>query len=107
MPQETEIKLPVESARQARQMLKNAGFHVSRRRLFEGNVIFDTAKGTLRRSRTLVRIRETGGTALLDVQRSAGALPPQEQGRGRDRGGGPARLANRAGAPRLPAHLAV
>jgi adenylate cyclase, class 2 len=65
MPQETEIKLAVENARKARAMLHAAGFHVSRRRVFEGNTIFDTAKGTLRRTRTLVRIREAGGMAIL------------------------------------------
>jgi adenylate cyclase class 2 len=65
MPQETEIKLAVPDARAARRMLKAADFHVSRRRLFEGNTIFDTPRLNLRRSHTLLRLRETGGDAIL------------------------------------------
>lgn len=65
MPQEIEIKLAVSSARDARRRLKAAGFHVARRRLFEGNTIFDTPKLTLRRSHSVVRLREAGGEAIL------------------------------------------
>ena len=70
MPQETEIKLAVTTARAARRLLKAAGFHVARRRLFEGNTIFDTPKLLLRRSHSLVRLRESGGDAILTYKGS-------------------------------------
>lgn len=70
MPQETEIKLPIKDARTARRMLRSAGFEVSRQRHFERNTIFDDAKATLRRSRTLLRLREAGGAAILTYKGS-------------------------------------
>jgi len=57
--QETEIKLRVDS-RTAKKRLRNAGFRVSRRRVFEANTVFDTAGLELRASQKLLRIREAG-----------------------------------------------
>ncbi|HEV2445898.1 MAG TPA: class IV adenylate cyclase [Candidatus Sulfopaludibacter sp.] len=65
MAHETEIKLAVANAGAARRALRAAGFHVSRRRVLEANTIFDTPKLALRRSRTLLRLREAGGVATL------------------------------------------
>jgi len=60
-PTETEIKLEMPDVRTARQLLHAAGFAVSRRRVFESNVIFDTPTLTLRRAGTLLRLRQAGG----------------------------------------------
>jgi adenylate cyclase class 2 len=60
-PTETEIKLAVPDVRTARKLLRAAGFAVSRRRVFESNVIFDTPRLTLRRASTLLRLRQAGG----------------------------------------------
>ena len=57
---ETEIKLAVPDLRTARRLLRAAGFTVSRRRVFESNVVFDTPGLTLRNSSTLLRIRQAG-----------------------------------------------
>jgi len=62
---ETEIKLAVESPQAARRLLRGAGFRVSRRRVFESNVIFDTPKLTLRQAATLLRVRQAGGLATI------------------------------------------
>ena len=60
-PTETEIKLAAPDVRTARKLLRAAGFAVSRRRVFESNVVFDTARLTLRRASTLLRLRQAGG----------------------------------------------
>jgi adenylate cyclase class 2 len=64
-PTETEIKLAVADLRTARRLLRAAGFTVSRRRVFESNVIFDTARLALRRASTLLRLRQAGGLATV------------------------------------------
>jgi adenylate cyclase class 2 len=46
-------------------LLSTAGFRVSKRRVFEANTIVDTARGTLRRSGRLLRIREAGRLGIL------------------------------------------
>jgi adenylate cyclase class 2 len=58
--QEIEIKLAAPDARTARRLLREAGFKVSRARVFEANTIFDTPKLTLRKSSRLLRIRIAG-----------------------------------------------
>ncbi len=63
--QETEIKLAVTSAEAARRLLRRAGFRVHRRRAYEDNLVFDTPGGKLRASRELLRLRRSGGVALL------------------------------------------
>jgi adenylate cyclase class 2 len=59
-PTETEIKLAMPGVRTARKLLRSAGFTISRRRVFESNLIFDTPRLTLRRASTLLRIRKAG-----------------------------------------------
>jgi adenylate cyclase class 2 len=59
-PTETEIKLAVPDLRAARKLLRTAGFTMSRRRVFESNVVFDTPQLTLRQSSTLLRLRQAG-----------------------------------------------
>jgi adenylate cyclase class 2 len=62
---ETEIKLAVESAAAARRLLHRAGFRIARRRVFEANTVFDTAEGSLRSARELLRVREAAGEVKL------------------------------------------
>jgi len=62
---ETEIKLAVKDARSARRLLRDAGFLVSRPRIFEANEVFDTADLSLRSSSRLLRIRQAGKVATL------------------------------------------
>ena len=63
--QEIEIKLAVKDARSGRRLLREAGFIVSKPRVFESNTVFDTPELSLRRSSRLLRIREAGGVATL------------------------------------------
>ena len=63
--QETEIKLLVKDARSARRLLREAGFIVSKPRVFESNTVFDTPDLSLRTSSRLLRIRGAGGVATL------------------------------------------
>jgi len=62
---ETEIKLAVKDARSARRLLREAGFVVSRRRVFEANMVFDTPDLILRNSSSLLRIRQAGGVTTI------------------------------------------
>jgi len=64
-PNETEIKLAVPDVKTARRLLRAGGFTISRRRVFESNVIFDTPKLTLRKASTLLRVREAGGVTTV------------------------------------------
>ena len=70
---ETEIKLPVESANQGRRLLREAGFRISRRRVHEQNVVFDTPGGALRSRGELLRLRRAGGRATLTFKGRATA----------------------------------
>ncbi len=62
---ETEIKLRVEDIDHARRQLLQHGFEVLHPRVFERNLIFDTADLILRNSRRLLRLREAGGVVTL------------------------------------------
>ena len=62
---EVEIKLPVKDAGSARRRLRSAGFDVTKPRIFESNVIFDTPALDLRRRGALIRLREAGGKAVV------------------------------------------
>jgi adenylate cyclase class 2 len=62
---ETEIKLAAPDVRAARKLLHAAGFTVSRRRVFEANVIFDTPGLSLRRGQQLLRLRQAGRLATV------------------------------------------
>jgi len=57
---ETEIKLRIDSVAGARRLLGRHGFSIVKRRVLEINTIFDTAAGTLRSGRKLLRLREAG-----------------------------------------------
>lgn len=48
-----------------RRLLRAAGFRVSKRRVFEANTLFDTARGGLRRTGRLLRVREAGKLGIL------------------------------------------
>jgi adenylate cyclase class 2 len=63
--QETEIKLAVKDARSARRRLREAGFVVSRPRVFEVNTVLDTPELGLRASSRLLRIRQAGKVATV------------------------------------------
>ena len=65
MLRETEIKLQVDNAGQGRRLLRRAGFRVHRRRVHEENVVFDTPDLALRSRGELLRLRNSGGRALL------------------------------------------
>jgi len=62
---ETEIKLAVRNARTARRQLLDAGFEVSQARVFEANIVFDTAELSLRNSSRLLRLRQAGALVTL------------------------------------------
>jgi adenylate cyclase class 2 len=62
---ETEIKLPLGGAAQGRRLLRQAGFRVIRRKVFEDNALFDTAGSTLRSAGRLLRLRCCGPRVLL------------------------------------------
>ncbi|PYT21504.1 MAG: class IV adenylate cyclase [Acidobacteria bacterium] len=62
---EIEIKLEIPSAAFGRRVLSGAGFGISRRRVFEINLVFDTPDRAIRRARALLRVREAGGASTL------------------------------------------
>lgn len=62
---ETEIKLALPNARGARLKLLTAGFEVSRKRILEKNLVFDTAGRALGQSSRLLRLRQAGRDATL------------------------------------------
>jgi adenylate cyclase, class 2 len=68
---EIEIKLRVADADGARRLLREAGFRIFRRRVFEANAIFDTPKSTLRKAGKLLRVRDAGGVATLTYKGTA------------------------------------
>ena len=63
--QENEIKLAVENERSARNLLRRADFRVSRPRIFEVNIVFDTGELALRKSSRLLRLRTAGKLATV------------------------------------------
>ena len=64
-PREIEIKLKVGSPRAVKERLKQCGFVVVSRRHFESNILFDFRDLSLRRSRSLLRLRTEGHRHLL------------------------------------------
>jgi adenylate cyclase class 2 len=64
-PRETEVKLRVSSARDARERLLRAGARLVRERHFEDNVLFDDVQGSLRAAGTVLRLRGTDQGAVL------------------------------------------
>ena len=62
---EVEIKLSLPSAAHGRRLLRQAGFRVMRRRVYEDNLVFDTPQGKLRSGNLLLRLRVAGPVATL------------------------------------------
>ena len=62
---ETEIKLRVAGIAAIRRLLGRLGFKVAKRRVLEVNLVFDTAAGTLRRERKVLRLRQAGGVGTV------------------------------------------
>lgn len=62
---EVEIKLAVANANWARRLLARYGFRVVRRRVFQDDVVFDDAQGTLAGAGALLRLRRSGRAAAL------------------------------------------
>jgi len=62
---EIEVKLRLEEIASVRRALRRAGFRLRRRRYFESNLVFDTARLELRRTGKLLRLREVGRARLL------------------------------------------
>jgi len=62
---EVEIKLSLPSAARGRRLLRQAGFRVTRRRVYEDNLVFDTSQGKLRSGNMLLRLRVAGSVATL------------------------------------------
>ncbi len=50
---------------EGRRLLRDAGFRVSKRRVFEANTLFDTAARTLSSSGRLLRVRTAGAQGIL------------------------------------------
>ena len=62
---ETEIKLRIESAGEARKRIEAAGFEIFRPRVFEANLLLDTAVASLQTAGETLRVRERGGETIL------------------------------------------
>lgn len=62
---ETEIKLPLAGLARGRRLLRQAGFQVVRRRVFEDNALFDTSDSKLRSAGLLLRLRRCGQRVVL------------------------------------------
>ena len=65
MKEEIEIKLRVASPGAACGLLERLGAVRERSRVFEDNVLYDDAAGSLRSGGCVLRVREAGGEALL------------------------------------------
>jgi adenylate cyclase class 2 len=76
---EIEIKLAVPDPKTARGLLRAAGFRVSKRRVFETNIVFDTPEMSMRRAATMLRVRQAGGVATVTYK------GPPEAGRHKSR----------------------
>lgn len=57
--------MPLPSAADGRRRLRQAGFRLAKRRVFEQNVLFDTPAGALRRRGRLLRIRTAGARTVV------------------------------------------
>ncbi|MFN7993990.1 MAG: class IV adenylate cyclase [Bryobacteraceae bacterium] len=68
---EVEIKLALRNTNEGRRRLRGAGFRVWKRRIFEANVLVDSADGRLRNSGCLLRVREAGKQGVLTFKGQA------------------------------------
>jgi adenylate cyclase, class 2 len=62
---EVEIKVAVDNAVAARRLLRQAGFRVARRRVFEANTVFDNENLALRSASSLLRVRKAGAKVTV------------------------------------------
>jgi adenylate cyclase class 2 len=62
---EIEIKLRLPDAAHGRRLLRRAGFHVSKRRVFEENILYDTEDSSLRTAQSALRLRRSGKRDVL------------------------------------------
>ena len=66
VPNEVEIKLPLpENLTPVRRTIRELGFGVSKKRVHEMNVVFDTPDCSLRREGKLLRIRQVAARSIL------------------------------------------
>jgi adenylate cyclase class 2 len=69
MATEREIKLPLgQDSENIRRQLRKLRFHVSKKRVFEANVLFDSDDARLRTAGELLRVRTEGDTTLLSYK---------------------------------------
>jgi len=64
-PRETEVKLRIADAGAAREALRRLGAQLVRDRHFEDNLLFDDARGSLRETGTVLRLRRTPRGGVL------------------------------------------
>jgi adenylate cyclase, class 2 len=62
---ETEIKIRIDEPEKARAALRELGAHRVRERHLEDNVLYDDARGKLRSTGSILRLRRTPGRAVL------------------------------------------
>ncbi|MBI2688087.1 MAG: class IV adenylate cyclase [Acidobacteria bacterium] len=62
---ENEIKVAVPNLQELESRLRTLGFQVLHPRVFESNVIYDTANAALRARGELIRIRQAGGESIF------------------------------------------
>ncbi len=72
---EIEIKLAVPEAAATRRLLRRNGFRVVRRRVFEANLVFDTADRRLLARQHLLRLRQVGAECILTFKGAPAAGP--------------------------------
>lgn len=77
---ETEIKLRVDSIARIEQLLTGLGFSITKARVFEINLVFDTPDGALRREQKLLRLRQAGSDYSITFKG-----PPEIGGRHKSR----------------------
>ncbi len=65
---ETEIKLRLVRTAAIRRLLGRLGFEVTKPRVFEINLVFDTPSGALQRGRKLLRLRQAGSVRTLTLK---------------------------------------
>jgi adenylate cyclase class 2 len=65
LPLETEIKIRISSVAAVRKRLRDLGYRVHARRVFESNVLFDTPDRRLGKKSHLLRIRRVGRVTLV------------------------------------------
>jgi adenylate cyclase class 2 len=97
---EIEIKLRLpEELGAIRRKLRENGFVIDKRRVFESNILFDNRKRTLRKHGKLLRVRRTGPHGTLTFK------GPSEQGRYKKRWEIETELHNTSAVEAMLAHL--